>query len=73
MARYAATPDPRAAAMPPPIPLQPSRYYHDDTADCSHAKPSPTCHECFRYFCSVCGHGVGGMFGTCYNQKCGGR
>lgn len=43
----------------------PSRYGHVDNEFCSTAFPSPTCNLCFRYFCSYCKQGVGGMYSVC--------
>ncbi len=43
----------------------PSRYGHVDNEFCSIEFPSPTCKLCFRYFCSYCKQGVGGMFSVC--------
>ena len=56
-----------APPMPPPdaLTFQPSRYGHADNKFCSTASPSPTCELCFRYFCSYCKQGVGGMYSVC--------
>jgi hypothetical protein len=51
--------------VPIPLDLAPSRYSHPDNVLCSLTAPSPTCNLCFRYFCSYCDHGVGGMYGKC--------
>mgnify|MGYP005989416697 CR=1 FL=1 len=50
----------------PSLLLTPSRYNHPDNKFCSLASPSPTCELCFRYFCSYCKQGVGGMYSSCY-------
>ena len=61
-------------ACDPPTLLTPSRYWHPDHVDCNSRHRSPTCRQCFRYFCPFCKNGVGGMFSKCRaTSKCRAR
>ena len=43
-----------------------SRYWHEN--ECN---PCPrTCDSCWRYWCSSCRSGLGGMYGGCTYKKC---
>lgn len=46
--------------------LEPSRYSHE--GECY--PESRTCYSCWRYWCSCCGGGLGGMYGNCVYKRC---
>ena len=44
-------------------------YLHSKDEKCVYNQYGQ-CIKGFRYFCAYCNYGLGGMFSSCYNNKC---
>ena len=60
-------------SIPPPslndIFNDPHLYLHSKDEKCVYNQYGQ-CIKGFRYFCAYCNYGLGGMFSSCYNDKC---
>ncbi len=45
-----------------------SRYSHYNLKKCYPS--SNECHECFKYWCGICGYGSNSMYMSCINKRC---